>query len=107
MLQPISARLASSCSRNGINDAAALTSCFGETSMYWSCFGVTTGKSLRERARMLSARKWPFSSTCALACAMMQSASSSALKNATSSVTRPLSTLRYGVSRKPYGLMRA
>ena len=33
MLQPISARLASSCSRNGISDAAAETICFGETSM--------------------------------------------------------------------------
>jgi hypothetical protein len=34
MLEPISARLASSCSRNGINAAETDTICFGETSMY-------------------------------------------------------------------------
>ena len=34
MFEPISARLASSFSRNGISDAATETSCFGETSMY-------------------------------------------------------------------------
>ena len=33
MLEPISARLASSFSRNGISAAATETSCFGETSM--------------------------------------------------------------------------
>ena len=33
MLEPISARLASSCSRNGISDAATDTICFGDTSM--------------------------------------------------------------------------
>jgi len=33
MLDPISARFASSCSRNGINAAATDTSCFGDTSM--------------------------------------------------------------------------
>ena len=34
MFEPMSARLASSCSRKGINDAATDTICFGETSMY-------------------------------------------------------------------------
>ncbi len=33
MLAPISARLASSCSRNGINAAPTETICFGLTSM--------------------------------------------------------------------------
>ena len=33
MFEPINARLASSCSRNGIKLAATETSCFGETSM--------------------------------------------------------------------------
>ena len=33
MFEPISARLASSCSRNGISDAATDTICFGDTSM--------------------------------------------------------------------------
>ncbi len=34
MLAPISARLASSCSRNGISAVATDTICRGETSMY-------------------------------------------------------------------------
>ena len=34
MFEPISARLASSCSRNGISPAETPTICFGETSMY-------------------------------------------------------------------------
>ncbi len=38
MFEPISARLASSCSRNGISAVATETTCLGETSMYsiWS-----------------------------------------------------------------------
>jgi len=35
MFDPISARLASSFSRNGISDAATETSCLGDTSMNW------------------------------------------------------------------------
>ena len=35
MFDPISARFASSFSRNGISEAATETSCFGETSMNW------------------------------------------------------------------------
>ena len=34
MFEPISARFASSCSRNGISEAATDTICFGDTSMY-------------------------------------------------------------------------
>ena len=33
MFEPISARFASSCSRNGISEAATDTICFGDTSM--------------------------------------------------------------------------
>jgi hypothetical protein len=33
MFEPINARFASSCSKNGISDAATETSCLGETSM--------------------------------------------------------------------------
>ena len=33
MFEPINARFASSCSKNGISDAAMDTSCLGETSM--------------------------------------------------------------------------
>ena len=33
MFEPMSARFASSCSRNGIRDVATLTICFGDTSM--------------------------------------------------------------------------
>ena len=33
MLAPMSARLASSCSRKGMSDVATETICFGETSM--------------------------------------------------------------------------
>ena len=39
MLEPIKARLASSCSRNGINAADTLMICIGETSMNSMRFG--------------------------------------------------------------------
>ena len=41
MLAPMSARFASSCSRNGISAVATETSCFGDTSMYWTSSGAT------------------------------------------------------------------
>jgi hypothetical protein len=49
MFEPISARLASSCSRNGIKDAATDTSWFGETSMRVTSSGLvmTTSEPLR------------------------------------------------------------
>ena len=37
MFEPMSARLASSCSRNGIRPAETPTICLGEMSMYWTC----------------------------------------------------------------------
>ncbi len=44
MLDPMSARFASSCSRNGIREAATLTSCVGETSMYSISEGFDHGE---------------------------------------------------------------
>ena len=41
MLAPMSARLASSCSRNGIRAVATETICFGETSISWTSVGGT------------------------------------------------------------------
>ena len=41
MLAPMRARLASSCSRNGISDVAIETICFGETSIIWTSAGDT------------------------------------------------------------------
>ena len=40
MLDPMSARLASSCSRKGIREAATDTICRGDTSMYSTRFGL-------------------------------------------------------------------
>ena len=45
MFEPISARLASSCSRNGISEAATDTICDGATSMYWILSGVDSMNS--------------------------------------------------------------
>ena len=45
MFEPISARLASSFSRNGISAAATETSCFGETSIAVTSSGFTSRKS--------------------------------------------------------------
>jgi hypothetical protein len=49
----------------------------------------------------------PVRSISALAWAMTNSSSSSAVRNTISSVTRPPVTLRYGVSMKPNSLVRA
>ena len=45
MFEPINARFASSCSRNGISDAATDTICFGETSMYWILSGAAAART--------------------------------------------------------------
>ena len=47
MLEPISARLASSCSRNGIRPAETPTIWLGATSMYWTLSIGTISKSAR------------------------------------------------------------
>jgi len=78
MFEPMSARLASSFSRNGMSEAATETSCFGETSMNWMfAFGARM-KLPAWRALTRSCVRLPSSSTAALAWAMMYWSSSQA-----------------------------
>ena len=78
MFDPISARLASSFSRNGIRLAATETSCLGLTSMYSISSTCFSTKLPAWRAFTSSAVIWPFSSSATLACAMMYLSSSHA-----------------------------
>ena len=78
MFDPISARFASSFSRNGTSEAATETSCFGETSMKSTLSRGVRMKLPAWRALTRSVVNRPFSSTCALACAMMYWSSSHA-----------------------------
>jgi hypothetical protein len=70
MFEPISARLASSCSRNGISEAATETICFGETSMYWTSSGAFIVNSFMCRQDTRASVSLPSSSSVALAWAM-------------------------------------
>ena len=101
MFEPINARFASSCSRNGISEAATETICFGDTSMNWSLSVVESMNSFWYRLETRSSVNSPFLFSVAFACAITYWASSMAERYSISSVTRPFSTLRYGVSRKP------
>ena len=47
MFEPIRARLASSCSRNGMSAVATDTTCLGLTSMYSICCGRASGNGSR------------------------------------------------------------
>ena len=69
MFEPISARLASSFSRNGISEAATETSCLGLTSIsvIWSRGAITNSPFWR--AETSSSTKLPSSSSSAEACA--------------------------------------
>ena len=78
MLEPISARLASSFSRNGISAAATETSCFGETSIAVTSSGFTSRKSPPWRTDTSSSLKAPASSMLASACATTSRSSSMA-----------------------------
>ena len=80
MFAPISARLASLCSRNGISAVATETICAGATSMKSTSFGrAVTASPSRERHSTCSSTKRPvLSSTCALAWAIVYCASSAA-----------------------------
>ena len=80
MFAPISARLASLCSRNGIIAVATETICAGETSMNWISFGsAITASPSRERQSTWSCTNLPvFSSTGSEACAIVYCASSAA-----------------------------
>jgi hypothetical protein len=70
MLAPISARLASSCSRNGISEAATDTICAGATSMYWTRSGEVSTDSPFSRQRHQLVGQRPSLSSEALAWAM-------------------------------------
>ena len=88
MFEPISARFASSCSRNGISEAATDTICDGATSMYWMRSGVDSVNSLWCRQDTSSSTNLPFLSSAAFACAITYWPSSIADRNSISSVTR-------------------
>ena len=63
MLEPINARLASSCSRNGISAAETETICLGDTSMYSILPGVSNRNCWLRRTEMRDSVKWPCSSS--------------------------------------------
>ncbi len=71
MFEPMSARLASSFSRNGISAAATETSCFGETSMNPMSSGRAIKYSLPWRHEIRSSTKRLLRSSSALAWAMV------------------------------------
>ena len=103
MFEPMSARFASSCSRNGIRLAETPTSCFGLMSTYSTSSLGMRRKSPLTRATTASAVIRPWASVGTSAGASVCCISSSARMNRTSLSIFPLLTLRYGVMRKPYG----
>jgi hypothetical protein len=107
MLDPMSARLASSCSRNGTREAATETSWFGETSIRVTSAERTIANSPPWRAMTTSWTNLPFASVAALACAMTCRSSSIAERKTISFVTAESLTTRYGVSMNPNSLIRA
>ena len=70
MFEPIKARFASSCSKNGIIAAAIDTSCFGDTSIYWTLFFSTSSISFWCLTLILSCTNVPSSFNGSDACAM-------------------------------------
>ena len=80
MLEPIRARFASSCSKNGINEAAIDTSCFGETSIKEASLGSISRKSPLNLAVIRSEVNCPESSKGLLAWAMTSFSSWSAVR---------------------------
>ena len=109
MFEPISARFASSCSRNGIIAVATDQICSGETSTRSTSFGATvTYWPACVRQTTSGPFSLPvFSSTGWLACAISSSASCVASRRTISSVTTPSLTTRYGVVTKPKSLTSA
>ena len=67
MFDPIKARLASSCSKNGIIEAATETIWLGATSINWASAGFTKGKSPSKRALTRSDKNLPVLSIMAFA----------------------------------------
>ena len=96
MFEPISARLASSCSRNGISAVATDQIWSGETSIRSTSLGAaSTSSPSRERQVTPGPLSLPdFSSISALACAMTFSSSWLASRWTILSVTTPFSTSR-------------
>ena len=96
MFEPISARLASSCSRNGIIAVATDQICSGETSIRSTSFGpdrdVLAGLGAAEDLGPF--RRPVFASTGVLACAISRSSSWVASRWTISSVTMPSLTTR-------------
>ena len=70
MFEPINARFASSCSRNGISDAATDTICDGAMSMYCTRSGDISTNSPFSRQLTSSSMNLPVLSSGALACAI-------------------------------------
>ena len=95
MFEPISARLASSCSRNGIIAVATDQICSGETSIRSTSFGGTlTYWPASVRQRTESSVSFPFLSSGVVDCAIRRSCSWLASRCTISSVTLPLLTTR-------------
>ena len=87
MLEPISARFASSFSRNGIMDVATENTIFGETSIKSMAFFWNAEVSSLKRPETLLLMKWPSASNGSFACATTKLSSSSAVRYTTLSVT--------------------
>ena len=120
MFEPMRARFASSCSRNGMSAAATETICRGDTSMYCTPSRGDRVNSFRCRQVTRSSMNRPSPSRGALAWAMTNCPSSIADRYSIRSVTKDsmraapsvgstvrCSTFRYGVSMKPYSLVLA
>ena len=80
MFEPINALLASSCSKNGIREAAIETTCWGETSIKSILSGDISSNSLAWRTATRSSINLLFLSSITFACAITCSASSIADK---------------------------
>ena len=96
MFEPISARLASSCSRNGINAVATDQIWVGETSIRSTCFGdaVTASPSAARHSTWGPFSRWVFGSISALAWAIVCSSSWVASRWTILLVTTPSLTTR-------------
>jgi hypothetical protein len=70
MFEPMSTRFASSCSRNGINEAATETICLGLTSMKSILSGADKVNSFCVRHEIRSSVNSPLSLRAAFACAI-------------------------------------
>ena len=94
MFAPISARFASSCSRNGMRPAAIEITCIGATSMYCTSRAGLSQNSVLKRQVTRSSAKERLGLSGAFACAITYCSSSSAGRYSISSVTLPATTLR-------------